>query len=303
MILEGDVDKIAHDLEVSASTVRNVWDETKSGDYPEYAEFLPIVTALRALNEELTKTGTTVAQAHTGLTIFNALTALGVELAKLPRIVDMLKDTAGEKPPPGFGNSVEQLVKLRAETNLDFQQLANLVTTRRTELGEIQAKVKDASGELASVQSKIGEARENLERALKQNEATLKDIAQYRESKHILHSADLSFADVDGLVEFIKTARSGGFLEAAKELAALQKETGLNFNGIRQAYRENRDAVEKSRVEKDKLTTEINDLKIKLADLKKQISEQLAENELTRERLARLNSVIDRLKNGGINLE
>ena len=157
--------------------------------------------------------------------------------------------------------------------------------------------------ELESVQSKTTEAKEELSRTLKQNNATFEDIKQYGESRRVLREAGLSFDDVNALVDFLKAARAEGFLQASKELVALQKETGLNFKNMVQEYRKNREDVEKLRGERTRLTTEINGLTIKVADLKKQGADQLVENGMTKERLDRLNSVIDRLKKGGIDLE
>jgi predicted transcriptional regulator len=243
MILEGNVDKIAHDEGVSESTVRNIWSEAKSGVYPEYAEFIPIAAALRNLNVELTTAGVTVTQAAMGLAIFTALVKMDIEPAKLRGIVEMLKGATGGKPPAGFGKIVEELAKLRAETRLDFQQLNNHLAAQRSELSDVQAKVKASGEELASVQSKIAEANEDLSRRLKQNNTTFKDIEQFRESRRTLRDAGYGFDDVNGLVDFIKTARAEGFLQASKELAGLQKETGLDFKGILQEYRKRREDV------------------------------------------------------------
>ncbi len=303
MILEGDVDKIAHDEAVSESTVRNVWSEAKSGVYPEYTGFIPTVGALRRLNEDLGKAGVTVAEAATGLTIFIALGALGIEIVRLPQIVGMLKGVTGDKPPQGFGKAVEELAKLHAEAGLDFQQLEKLVTAKRSELEDAQGKVKDAGVELESIQSKITEVKEELSRILKQNNATFEDIKQYGESRRVLREAGLSFDDVNALVDFLKAARAEGFLQASKELAALQKETGMDFKGIVQEYKKTHGNIDELRKEETRLTTEINGLTIKVANLKKQVADQLVENGMTKDRLDRLNSVIDRLKKGGIDLE
>ncbi|MGD0422760.1 MAG: hypothetical protein ABSA92_04815 [Candidatus Bathyarchaeia archaeon] len=303
MILEGNVDKIAHDEEVSESTVRNVWSEAKSGVYPEYTGFIPIVDALRRLNEDLGKAGVTVAQAATGLTIFIALGALGIEIVRLPQIVGMLKSIAGDRPPQGFGRAVEELAKLHAEAGLDFQQLEKLVTAKRSELEDVQTKVKGAGVELESVRSKIMEAKEELSRTLKQNSATFEDIKQYGESRRVLREAGFSFDDVNSLVDFLKTTRADGFLQASKELAALQKETGLDCKRIAQEYKKTQGDIDELRKEETRLTKEINGLTIKVADLKKQAADQLVENGMTKDRLDRLSSVIDRLKKGGIDLE
>lgn len=215
----------------------------------------------------------------------------------------MLKGVAGDKPPQGFGRAIEELAKLHAETGLDFQQLEKLVNSKLSELGDAQVKLKGAGVEIVSVQSKITEAKDELNHSLKQNSATLEDIKQYCESRRAIHDAGSSFDNVNSLVDFIKTARAEGFLQASKELAALQKETGLDLKGIVQEYTRNREEVEKLRGEKTSLITEINELTIKVADLKKDVAGQLVENGMTKERLDRLNSVIDRLKKGGIDLE
>jgi len=303
MILEGNIDKIAHDEDVSDSTVRNVWSEAKSGIYPEHAGLIPTTEALRRLNEDLGKAGVTVAQIATGLTIFTALRDLGVEPVSLPGIVGMLKNAAGEKPPPGFGKAVEQLAKLHEETGLDFTQLENLVTAKQAELEDVKAKVRGASDELASVQSKITEAKEDLNRTLRQNNATFEDIKQYRESRRVLRDAGLGFGDINALVDFLRTARTEGFLQVSKELATLRSETGMDFNGIVQEYKKNHETVEKLHQEKSRLTSEVNALTLKVADLKVQEAEQLEKNAITKERLEQLNSVIGRLKKGGIDLE
>jgi peptidoglycan hydrolase CwlO-like protein len=303
MILEGNVDKIAHDEGVSESTVRNIWSDAKSGTYPEYTEFIPIASALRNLNVELTTAGVTVTQAAMGLAIFTALVNMDIEPAKLRDIVEMLKGATGGKPPAGFGKIVEELAKFRAETGLDFQQLNNHLAAQRSELSDVQAKVKASGEELASVQSKIAEANEDLNRRLKQNNTTFKDIEQFRESRRILRDTGYGFDDVNAVVDFIKTARAEGFLQASKELATLQKNTGRDFKGIVQEYRKNKEDVEALRAEKTRLTTEVNELTINIAGLKKQVADQLIENNVTKERLDRLNAVIDRLKKGGIDVE
>ena len=55
--------------------------------------------------------------------------------------------------------------------------------------------------------------------------------------------------------------------------------------------------------EKEKLTNDANNLITKIADLKVQEASQLEQNRMTKERLDRLNSVIDRLKKEGMDLE
>ena len=157
--------------------------------------------------------------------------------------------------------------------------------------------------ELESVQSKIMEAKEELSRTLKQNNATFEDIRQYGESRRVLREAGFSFDDVNSLVDFLKTSQSRWVPTSLKRTGSITKRNWLRFQANRTGVQEDSGDIDELRKEETRLTKEINGLTIKVADLKKQAADQLVENGMTKDRLDRLNSVIDRLKKGGIDLE
>jgi hypothetical protein len=303
MFLVGNAAKVAQTVGVSEATVRNVMKEVEAGRYPEYKQHLPRIDAISRLNRELEAAGRTVGEALVGFLILTMVRELSIEACDLLPILTMLKQVRGDTPPAAFGRAVGQLAKLHAETGLGFEQLEQLILTRRSDLDNLQTKVKVASDKLGSLEFKIVESEENLDRTLQQSGTTLELLEEYRSDKRTLLDAGLNFGEVKPVTAFIKAAKKGGFLERAKELVRLEFDTGMDFSTITAEYKRISTAVKKYREEEKHLINRTSELTRRITELTKEEAEQLNRNGITKERLDRYLAIVDRLKKAGINLD
>jgi hypothetical protein len=303
MILDGNISRVAAQVGVSETTVRNVWSDVKAGKYLEYTEFVPQVEAIRRTNADVKASGKSINEIAVGLTVLHAFLELGLDPPKLPLVVKMVQNIMGETSSPELARAVEELANLQAETGLTFIQLLQLITSKKAELDNLQTKVKAALDELGGFQSKNAEAKEVLDRTLKQNAVTHQTLHEYRNDKRVLQDAAFSFSDVKLLVDFIKSARAQGFLQSAKELHELETVTGMDFKTITKEFNRIHVALQKYREEEKFLLNRTNELTQGVADLSKKEAEQLAKNGVTEEKLDQYLAFLDKLNRAGISLK
>src|SRR5436309_12873733 len=76
-------ENIAAKLNIAPQSVRNIIEELKRCDYPAYETFLPYLDDLRTLSRILISKKGTLQQAITGITVFDTLIAMLVELVEV----------------------------------------------------------------------------------------------------------------------------------------------------------------------------------------------------------------------------
>ena len=76
-------EKIAARLNIAPQSVRNIIEELKRGDYPEYESFLPYLEDLRTLSRILRSKKRTMQQAIIGITVFDTLNEMGIDPVEL----------------------------------------------------------------------------------------------------------------------------------------------------------------------------------------------------------------------------
>lgn len=303
MTLSGNASAVARGFGVAEATVRNLMSEVRTGKYPEVLPFLEHLDVIRRVNGDLKAAGITVQAAADGLTIYGALEELGINLSELPNVVKILQAAAGDKPPPEFGNAVSELVRMRAETGLTFHDLKASVVSTREELERTQSHMKSEKEEVANIEARETQAKEELGQALKLNGTTLPQLAEYATYKATLTEAAIPMNDTKTLASFIRLAKSEGVMDTAKELHQLERETGMSFTTIRNEFKLTQERLEKMLQDDRNLSEVINAKNQKIADLKKEEAELLSNNGVTKERLDRSLSLVDRLKKAGIDLE
>src|SRR5438094_7963066 len=69
-------ENIAAKLNIAPQSVRNIIEEFKRGDYPEYETFLPYLDDLRTISRILRSKKLTLKQANTRITVFDTLNVM-----------------------------------------------------------------------------------------------------------------------------------------------------------------------------------------------------------------------------------
>ena len=190
-----------------------------------------------------------MAKAIVGAVVFSTLLELNIDPVHLQTIMSRLQGFIGSTPPAEFGRAVQQLVQLASETGLSFHDLELLIGNKRAELEDVLAKVKTANDERTEAEKRKTEAQGSLEQTLKQNASTRAILDMFLNFKRSWKEAGLSEdsmePDVHTFMDFIHAARSHGYLEAAKELQRLKKETGMDYEAILTEYKDLRTSNEK----------------------------------------------------------
>ena len=163
--------------------MRNIIEELKRGDYPEYETFLPYLDDLRTLSRILRSKKRTLQQAITGITVFDTLNEMGVEPVELKEQIQVFQRVS----PPGF--SSRQICKCSSqnhETGIrDRAELRRLGGKSSNAHGKDRisgSEEKELEDSNTSLESAKEEATGNFERTRLENEARLKKEIQSLES-------------------------------------------------------------------------------------------------------------------------
>ncbi len=295
--------KIEKDVDIAESSVRNILGEFREGRFPELTQFVPHAEAIHGLAQELTTKNLSVGQASVALVVFTGLQELNINPADLQAILEMLRKLIGSTPPAEFGRAVGQLAQLQVEAKLSFKDLEGLIVKKKSELEDLSVKVKAATDAADAAKAKETEANASLERTLKQNNVTRQSLEEYISDKRRFTEAGISLDDVKTLSAFIKTAKSEGFVKAAKELADIEAKTGMSHDALLAQYRQTQENLTKLQTNVIHLSDEVHGLTLKVADLKKQEADQLTSNNLTKQQLEEYLALIARMKKAGISFD
>ena len=288
--------KIAADLDISESSVRNIIREFQSGKYPEYNDFVAHVDAIRRLAQETAANGISIGQAIVGTMVFEGLHELRIDPFEISGVIKMLRPCLGSTPPDNFGRALQELAKLQSETGSSFRDLEKLILDKRSETESLKAEECNLVQEIDTLRGQQKQAREDLERVLRKRNTSLQLLDRYEAAEQKFAAVGLAIDDVETAADLLHAAKEGGFVEVAKELAHLESETGKNATSIVDESKRMQETVERSREEEKSFITRI-------ADLRRKEAEQFTQHQVTKERVDRYLWLFDRLKKSGIDLD
>ena len=176
-------ENIAAKLNIAPQSVRNIIEELKRGDYPEYETFLPYLDDLRTLSRILRSKKRTLQQAITGITVFDTLNEMGVEPVELKEQIQVFQRVSPPDFPVGkFASAALRIMRLESETGLNFDALEARVPMLTARIAFLETKKKELEDSNTSLESAKEEATGNFERTRLENEARLKKEIQSLES-------------------------------------------------------------------------------------------------------------------------
>ena len=124
--------------------MRNIIEELKRGDYPEYETFLPYLDDLRTLSRILRSKKRTLQQAITGITVFDTLNEMGVEPVELKEQIQVFQRVSPpDFPVAKFASAALRIMRLESETGLNFDALEARVPMLTARIAFLEAKKRN----------------------------------------------------------------------------------------------------------------------------------------------------------------
>ncbi len=161
--------QIAARANISEGTVRNILRELRSRSYPDYETFLPYLDDLRRLHVQLSAHEHSLQNAIDGITIFDALTELGIEPAELAALIESLRRiTPPEFPIEQFARATLRITRLESEYRLTYHELEANVPKLSAKLASLAAEKKRLEDAVAALQFADEEERQKLESSLEE---------------------------------------------------------------------------------------------------------------------------------------
>lgn len=177
-------ESIASGLNIAPQSVRNIIEELKRGDYPEYETFLDHLDDLRTLSRILRSKKRTLQQALIGITVFNALNEIGIEPVDLKEQLQLFQRiTAPEFPAGKFARAALRLTKLESTTGMSFEALEQRIPKLASTISDLEAKRKVLQNEIVSLESAKVKANKDYETTMTENKTRLEGEALNTESK------------------------------------------------------------------------------------------------------------------------
>src|SRR5713101_308648 len=191
-------ENIAARLSIAPQSVRNIIEELKGGDYPEYESFLPFLDDVRTLSRILRSKKRTIQQAIIGIIVFDTLSEMGIEPVELKEQLHVfLRVTPPDFPVGKFARAARRVMTLESETGLSFEALEARVPRLIVRIADLETKKKELEASIISLQTAKEEATRDFERTLREDEARLKKEIQSLESsiRHLQSEREKQLTD------------------------------------------------------------------------------------------------------------
>jgi len=297
-------EKVASKTGISVGSVRNIIVEVREGRYPQLQHLLPYLDELRRLSRELRKNNLSPQHALTGTILFNALMKLGVDPAEFKTLFQFLRKIApGNFPVEQVVRAASTIEKLESETGRSFRELSSEANSLVSDVATLKEQKTALENSIRSLRAREIEAKNSLDNRLVANKVTTEALEEFLDGKTVLKEADLSLLDFEALTDFVKKAKSEGFLDASLELSTLEGRTGKKHHAIVAEYKEALAGKEKVDTELVQVGHDTSRARKDLQSLRQANSRQLEHNHVTEEQLEQFVRIRDRLAAKGVELE
>ena len=162
-------DDIARQLGIGKGSVVNIVEEFREGDLAITPDMTEYVDALRKVAVDTKKYDTSISQVMSCTRIHTKLKDMGVGEEKAEQWIDTCQEIAS----PGVSgneliNAAMELVQLKAETGLNYEELITDYKTRKNKRDELHEEIERGNAMLAKVKS---EQKKEKEKATKELES------------------------------------------------------------------------------------------------------------------------------------
>lgn len=160
-------DEIARQIGIGKGSVVNIIEEFREGDLVVPSDMTEYVDELRKIAVDLGKYNTSISQVMSCTRLHAKLMEMGVDVEIAEQWIDMCQEIAS----PGVSgnklvNAAIELVQLKAETGLNYEDLICDYKTKRNERDELHGKIKQENTTLAKVKSEYKKEKEKATREL-----------------------------------------------------------------------------------------------------------------------------------------
>lgn len=167
---------IAAKVTVSTGAVANVITDLKAGNYPELGDVSDQVEMLKELAAEVTKSGITIGEAMTGVTVVSSLKELGLEPTDIPRCVSLYKTLAPT------GAETQAFVKAAIE----FEKIIQKTGLSVEDLDKKVKSLEEASNRMEPMAAKVLELQEEIEQMETKKDNLTDEVAEFEKRQNVL---------------------------------------------------------------------------------------------------------------------
>jgi hypothetical protein len=216
------IESIAEAAAISASSVRNVIKEARSGKFPEYAQFVNVLDDLRWASQQLKTNARTMEQVNVGWAVFSAIDELKADPAEIRDALNaLLKLASPDFPTQSFARAALALLKIEQDSGRSLQELTKEAAELPTTVEELRKEVKSLTETKNSLDTELTNLQREREHMLTKNQLTQAALEQITDLRGRLTEFGINFDDMERLETIVKHAREAKF-DPAILIAKLQ---------------------------------------------------------------------------------